>query len=314
MRRFRIGDAIVTRISELDLDGVDPAFLFPDADPVTVTMVADALSAGSYDAATKTLRQSIHTWLVQIDGWTVLIDTATGNDKERPTMPVLDHLHTPYLERLAKAGVRPEAVDAVLMTHVHADHVGWNTRLRDGAWVPTFPNARYYLSAIEADYGAAINAADGVAAKALRDAAKLGPMTHTPSAGVYSDSVAPIEAAGLARRIVVDGGEAIPGFSYHALPGHSIDHAAILLESRGERALFWGDVLHHPVQATRPDWNSVFCEFPEAAAKSRHRALDLAAKTGATVFTTHFAESSAGHVSRRDDGTYAWTFARGENP
>ncbi|MDP0929890.1 MBL fold metallo-hydrolase [Paracoccus onubensis] len=312
MRRFRIGNAIITKISELDLDGVEPSFLYPGADPASVLSVASSLSAGSYDRTTRTLRQSIHTWLVQIEGRTILIDTATGNDKERPTIPPLDRLNEPYLDRLAEAGVLPDAVDAVLMTHIHADHVGWNTRLHDGLWVPVFPNAQHYFSGIEADYGAAIDAGNEMAASALRDAADLGPMTHPPTAGVYKDSVAPIAAAGLANRIVADRSEVIPGFSYHALPGHSIDHAAILLESGGEQALFWGDVFHHPVQVTHPEWNSVFCEFPAAAVRSRRQALELAAHSGATVFTTHFAESSAGHVRRESDGSYRWNFTKGE--
>lgn len=312
MQRFRIGHAIITKVPELDLDGVEPAFLYPDADPEAVTAEARPLSAGSFDPRTSTLRQSIHTWLVQLGGRTILIDTATGNDKERPTMPILDRLQQPFLARLAAAGVMPEQVDTVLMTHIHADHVGWNTRLEGGAWVPTFPNARYYFSGIEADYSAAVDAGDEAAASSLRNTAGLGPMHHLPAAGVYADSVAPIVHAGLTQRVTVDSAEAAPGFSYHSLPGHSIDHAAILLESGGEQALFWGDVLHHPVQARRPEWNSVFCEFPDAAVRSRRDALALAASIGAKVFTTHFAETSAGYVREEDDGSYRWSFAEGE--
>ena len=311
MTRFIVGDAIVTKISELELDGVPPDALFPDVAPSAVVERARSFSAGSFDADTRTLRQSIHTWLVQLAGRTILIDTASGNDKHRPTMPMLDHLHEPYLDRLAAAGVQPESVDTVLMTHVHADHVGWNTRLHQGRWAPTFPNARYYLSAVEADYNAAVDAGDVATAEALRGAVGgLGPMHHLPAAGVYTDSVAPVAAAGLTQRIAV-GTEVLPGLRYHHLPGHSIDHAGIMLESAGDRALFWGDVLHHPVQVEETDWNSVFCEFPQAARVSRRRALDLAADSGALVFTTHFPESSSGRVRREADG-YAWTFEAGD--
>lgn len=312
MQRFHIGAAVVTKIPELDLDGVDPAFLYPGVDPRAVIKPAGRLSAGSYDPTSGTLRQSIHTWLVQVDGRTILIDTASGNDKDRPTMPLLDHLQEPYLERLAAAGVDARDVDTVLMTHIHVDHVGWNTRLLDGAWIPTFPNARYYFSGIEADYNAAIDAGDEDVASTLTNSAGLGWPTHPPSAGIYTDSIKPVEAAGLGERIIVDDSEAIPGFSYIKFPGHSIDHAGIMLRSAGKQALFWGDVLHHPVQVTHPQWNSVFCEFPDAAVSARRRALDLAADSGATVFTTHFAESSAGHVERDDEGRFHWTFAPGE--
>lgn len=310
MRHFQVGDARVTRISELNLDGVDAAFLYPGVDPEQVRIGARPLSAGSFDPSTGTLRQSIHTWLVEIGGLTVLIDTATGNDKQRPTMPPLDQLNEPYLERLAQAGVQPDDVDAVLMTHVHADHVGWNTRLQDGAWVPTFPHARYLASGVELDYGAAVDADDEAKANALRQVADLGPMSHLPAAGIYTDSVAPVSSVGLIERVNVGEGEVLPGFSYHSLPGHSIDHAAILLNSNGHHALFWGDVLHHPVQVTATEWNSVFCEFPDAAVTARRKALAWAADTGATVFTTHFAESSAGRVTR-DGDAFVWTFVEG---
>lgn len=312
MKKFHIGAAVVTKIPELDLDGVEPAFLYPRADAQTVIERAVHLSASSYDPTSRTLRQSIHTWLVQIDGRTILIDTASGNDKDRPTMPLLDHLQEPYLERLAAAGVDAGDVDTVLMTHIHVDHVGWNTRLLDRAWIPTFPNARYYFSGIEADYNAAIDAGDDDTASTLTNGAALGLQSHPPAAGIYTDSIKPVEAAGLAERIVVDGSEVIPGFSFIGLPGHSIDHAGIVLRSAGEQALFWGDVLHHPVQVTHPQWNSIYCEFPDAAVIARRRALDLAADSGATVFTTHFAESSAGHVRRDDEGGFRWTFASGE--
>jgi glyoxylase-like metal-dependent hydrolase (beta-lactamase superfamily II) len=105
----------------------------------------------------------------------------------------------------------------------------------------------------------------------------------------------------------VDGTEVVEGFSFLPSPGHSIDHACISFNSRGEQALFWGDVTHHPLQFVRPDWNSVFCEFPDAARKARRWAINHAAETNALVFTTHFAESSAGRVSR-EGGRFTWHF------
>jgi glyoxylase-like metal-dependent hydrolase (beta-lactamase superfamily II) len=202
-------------------------------------------------------------------------------------------------------------VDLVLLAHLHVDHVGWNTRKVDGRWVPTFPNAKYVFSGRERAYLAALSAADGSDA-AIRAEAKLDRMAHPPVfgiyEGVYEDSVRPVIDAGLAREIVVDGTEAVEGFSFLPIPGHSIDHACIRLTSRGEQALFWGDVMHHPLQLVRPDWNSVFCEFPDAARESRRWAMNHAADTNAMVFTTHFAESSAGRISREGD-RLAWHFA-----
>jgi glyoxylase-like metal-dependent hydrolase (beta-lactamase superfamily II) len=139
----------------------------------------------------------------------------------------------------------------VLHTHLHADHVGWNTRKVDGRWVPTFPNARYLFSGRERAYLAALSASDGSDA-AIRAEVKLGRMTHPPLPGVYEDSVLPVIDAGLAREIVVDGTEVVEGFSFLPSPGHSIDHACIRFSSRGEHALFWGDVMHHPISPSPP--------------------------------------------------------------
>ncbi len=313
MEHFRVGKAVITKITELDMGGVTPDYLFPDVNAEAVRQRAALFADGSFDPATQTLRQSVHTWLVQIEGRTILVDTSVGSDKSRPGAPAFDHLHEPYLERLAQAGVVPDQVDVVLMTHIHLDHVGWNTRHSAGRWIPTFPNATFYFSGIEADYNAAIDAGDDAAASSLRQKAGLGPIEHTPLAGVYTDSVAPIETAKLAHRIDVGNHEAVPGFTYHSFPGHSIDHAVIMLASEGQHALFWGDVLHHPAQVAveANDWNSVFCEFPEAARASRKKALALAADTGVLVLTTHFPESSAGRVERRGKD-YSWTYERGK--
>ncbi|WP_316176373.1 MULTISPECIES: MBL fold metallo-hydrolase [unclassified Bradyrhizobium] len=304
---YRVGDATITRIFEIGLDAVEGEFLFPGVEADSIVRERGQVGPGSVDPHMGSLRLSIHSWLVRTPERVVLIDTATGNDKERPGAAVLHRLNEPFLDRLRAAGVAPGDVDLVLMTHLHADHVGWNTQLADGRWTPVFPNARYVFSGRERAYLAALSAADGSDA-AIRDAAGLGRMLHPPLPGVYEDSVLPIVEAGLAREITVDGSEVVDGFRYLPSPGHSIDHACISLTSRGERALFWGDVMHHPLQVARPDWNSVYCEFPDAARSSRQWALNHAAETGSLVFTTHFAESSAGRISR-DDDRFAWQFA-----
>jgi glyoxylase-like metal-dependent hydrolase (beta-lactamase superfamily II) len=304
-----VGDADVIKIPELALDAVEAGVLYPDQvnDPTAAVEEARQFGPGSTDPRTGLLRQSIHAWLVRTPTRVLLVDTATGNDKDRPGMPILDHLHEPFLDRLKEAGVRPEEVDLVLHTHLHADHVGWNTSKVDGRSMPTFSNARYLFSGSERAYLAALSAADGSDA-AIRGQVKLGRMTRSPLPGVYEDSVLPVIEAGLAREIVVVGTEVVEGFSFLPSPGHSIDHACSCFSPRGEFALFWGDVMHHPLQIAKPDWNSVFCEFPDAALKSRCWAMNHAAETNALVFTTHFAESSAGRVSREGD-RFTWHFA-----
>nr|WP_246563397.1 MBL fold metallo-hydrolase [Bradyrhizobium liaoningense] len=280
--------------------------LYPGAEPRALERHRDRLEAGSFDPATGTFIQSIHSWLVKTPQHTILIDTATGNDKNRPDIPPLHQLNEPFLARLAAAGVTPDEVDYVLLTHVHADHVGWNTRLVDGRWIPTFPNATYVFSRIEQAYGESLATGTGPTGAARPDPA-LGPAVRKPADRVYDDSVQPVIEAGLVKLIAVNGDEILEGISFVPTPGHSIDHASIRLVSRGEQALFAGDVMHHPLQVYEPSLNSCFCEFPEAALRSRAFVLEDAAERGATVFTTHFAQSSAGRIDRRGE-RFAWHF------
>lgn len=303
----RVGEATIIRIAELALDGADPAVLYPGSDPAAAQAGRRLSGPGSVDPQTGLLRQSVHAWLVRTQGQLILIDSGTGNGKDRPDMPIFDHLNEPFLERLQEAGAQPEDVDLVLHTHLHVDHVGWNTRKIDGRWSPTFPNAQTIFSGRERAYSAALAAADG-SESALCAEAGLGTMLREPARGVYEDSILPVIEAGLAREIVIDGTEVVEGFRFLPSPGHSIDHASISFTSQGEQALFWGDVMHHPLQFAYPDWNSVYCEFPDAAVKSRRWAMAHAADTDALVFTTHFAESSAGRISR-DGARFTWHFA-----
>ena len=305
-KTYHIGDAVITRIDELTLAAFQFGTLYPGAEPQALERHRARLEAGSFDPATGTFIQSIHSWLVRTPHHTILIDTATGNDKNRPDIPPLHRLNEPFLARLAAAGVTPEEVDYVLLTHVHADHVGWNTRLVDGRWMPTFPNATYIFSRIEQAYGESL-ARGAEPTESARPDPALGPALRKPADRVYDDSVRPVIEAGLARLIAADGDEVLGGISFIPTPGHSIDHASIRLVSRGEQALFAGDVMHHPLQVYEPSLNSCFCEFPEAALRSRAFILEDAAETGATVFTTHFAQSSVGRIDRTG-GRFAWQF------
>ena len=303
---YRIGDAAITRIDELRLAAFKFGALYPGTDPEALERHRNQLEAGSFDPETGTFIQSIHSWLIKTPHHTILVDTATGNDKDRPGIPPLHRLNEPFLERLGAAGVTPEQVDYVLLTHVHADHVGWNTRLVDGHWVPTFPNATYVFSQVEQAYSESLATGKEPAGAARPDPA-LGPAARKPADGVYEDSVRPVIEAGLAKLITVNGDEVLDGISFVATPGHSVDHASIRLVSRGEQALFAGDIMHHPLQVYEPSLNSCFCEFPEASLRSRALVLEDAAERGATVFTTHFAQSSAGRIGRHG-GRFAWHF------
>lgn len=283
-----IGDLRVVRILEQVGPGFTPAQLYPDWDDAVLLEHESALVPGSYDPALGRFIASIHSWLLRLDGRTILIDTCAGNDRERSGLARCHRQRNPYLERLASAGVRPEEVDMVMCTHLHADHCGWNTRLVDGRWVPTFPNARYIYSHQEATHWACVGSAD-----------PLGTL-------VYDDSVLPIVEAGLEQ--LVDGDETLlPGLQLHRTRGHSPGHIAIALERPGGRGLFIGDVMHQPVQVFRPEWNSAFCYDAEEARRSRRWVLETASETGATLLTAHFAGSSAGTVTARGS-RFDWAF------
>jgi len=230
---------------------------------------------------------SIHTWLLKTKKHTIIIDPGVGNSKNRPFTPNFHHLNTPFLEGLRRTGFKPEDVDYVLMTHLHVDHVGWNTTLSDGEWIPTFPNAEYIFSKKEYDY--------------FNDPVNHNDRNKT-SVLVQSDSIQPIIDAGLASMINVDGYEVVDGLRFVSTPGHSIDHASITLSSQGENALFTGDLFHTSVQIQYPELNSIYDAFDVQARSSRHWGIKYAIENHSIVFSSHFPESSKGKIIEDKNG------------
>jgi len=302
-----VGSTEIRKVHEMDLNGMTLAQLMPAMDLHVPRAHPDWLPDGTVDRDGHAML-SLHCWLVRHDGHTILIDTGAGNGKSRPQQEVLDHLENPFLERLAQAGVGPEDVDYVLHTHIHSDHVGWNTHWLDDTWRPTFPNATTICSALEWRYGAALARGDEAGIAIARDEAGLGSPVRIPVSGTFEDSMEPLQTGGQLRLIPIDGAEILPGVRFLSTPGHSIDHAAIEIRSDGKIALFGGDLMHHPLEIYDPELVSSFCEFPDAARRSRLAMLEHAADQDMIWFSAHFPCSSAGRISRRDGG-YAWTFA-----
>jgi len=285
---YTLGEARIARIVDCVLDTFPPQQLLPqwqDDDRRLAEQMPEGITPDG-----EHLLLSIHSWVIERQGKTIIVDTGAGNDKERPHARYFDHLRTPYLARLNEIGVSPDKVDYVLHTHLHVDHVGWNTMLVDGRWVPTFPNARHIFSAKEFAY--------------FTDPANLTERNRT-SFQVQVDSVIPIVEAGLADMIEVTGDEVIPGFSFHSTPGHTADHASIVLQSAGVRAIFAADVMHHPIQVLKPQMLSIFDPGPDKTLASRRWALDFAADQDAIWFSSHFPGSSAGRVMRARNA-YSW--------
>lgn len=253
------------------------------------------LAPDFWDVQSGLLRSCVQTWVLRSAGRTILIDTGVGDTKERPAMPAFHHLKSGFLARLAAAGVTPEDVDVVVNTHLHADHVGWNTRLVDGEWVPTFPNARYLFPRADHDFWNPANHHTRRMEEANRN--------------VFEDSVEPVVRAGLATlwegSFVID-----ESLTLAPAPGHTPGSCVVLLSSGEDRAAFVGDLLHNPVQVLEPRCNSCFCEDPAGARDSRHRVLGEAADTGRIVFPAHLPGGRPGMQVERSGSRFAirsWT-------
>ncbi len=280
MTRFTIGQATVTRIEETYLAIYDARELFPEFTDAVCAEHLPWLAPAHYDPASGRIKLSVHSWLLQIGKQNILIDSCCGNDRYRATRPWWSMLKTPYLDRLAAAGARPDQIDLVMCTHLHHDHVGWNTQLRDGRWVPTFPNARYVFSRPDVEY---FHQAD------------LDPATAPVEFGTFRECVLPIVEAGRADLVtgphrLNDQIEILPA------PGHSPGHVVFALESGGAHAAFIGDVFHHLLQVHYPHWNFPKNSDPEQARVSRRAVLRHCAEKEALVFPGHVGAPFAGRI------------------
>jgi glyoxylase-like metal-dependent hydrolase (beta-lactamase superfamily II) len=286
MNELKLGDVTITRIAEMDGPIMPPDQFFPEIPEEAWRENRETLVPDHLDADDGMVRCAFQTWLLRSGGRTILIDTGIGNDKTRPTVAFWDHLRLDYLGNLARAGVRPEDVDLVVNTHLHADHVGWNTRLIDGGWVPTFPNATHLMT--KADFG-------------FWDPANNPDIADDVNENAFHDSVAPVQAAGQVQ--LWEGSHTIDAnLRLEAAPGHTPGSSVVKLASGGDLALLAGDILHTPLQVTYPDCNSCFCQDPAEARTTRRRLLGWAADVGALVLPAHFSGQSAFTVEDRGDG------------
>ncbi len=279
---FKIGEATVTRIEETYLAVYPAQEIFPALTPALLKEHGHWLAPGHYDPQSNKIKLSVHSWLLQLDGRKILIDGCCGNQKSRPLRPFWNMLDTPWLDRLAAAGARPDEIDLVMCTHLHHDHVGWNTQLRDGRWVPTFPNARYVFSKLDVDYFQNID---------------IDPATAPAEFGSFRECVLPVIDAG--RADLVTGPHQLDEF-IKILPagGHSPGHFYFKLDVGGSGAMITGDVFHHLLQVYFPDWNFPKNSNAEEARVSRRRVFDDCAATGALVFPGHVGAPFAGYIEK----------------
>ncbi|MFG2603766.1 MBL fold metallo-hydrolase [Streptomyces sp. NPDC048514] len=284
---FMVGDVEVSRVIEWQGAHVPTTALVPDCDPEVwdaheAQLVPDHREPGGGRAVV-----TLQTWVVRTGGRTILIDTGVGNGRERPGNPFFHHREGDFLASLERIGVRPQDVDVVVNTHVHGDHVGWNTVDADGEWVPAFPHARYLIPALDDHHFGPAGGYGG--GKRLVD--RL----------IYEDSIAPVHRSGQA--VLWEGGYRLDGIlTLEAAPGHTPGSSVLRVESRGERAVFVGDLLHSPVQILRPECNSGFCLDPAQAAATRRRILERAADERELVVPAHFGGAGAVEVRKARHG------------
>jgi glyoxylase-like metal-dependent hydrolase (beta-lactamase superfamily II) len=264
--QWRVGQVKVSQIVELESLG-GTRFILPDASPEEVQKLPWLVP--DYASDQGRLKMSIHVLVVETPTLRIVVDTGLGNDKQGRAVPSWNGLSTPFLETLTAAGYPPDSVDLVLCTHLHVDHVGWNTRLVDGRWVPTFTQARYLFGRAEYAYWAA----------------HREDVAHPPAS--FDDSVMPIVDAGRAE--LIDPSHRIGAeISLIATPGHSPGHLSVLIASEGDTLLLAGDAAHHPVQFAHPDWSSTADYDAAQAARTRRALLARFADTPTRIVGGHF--------------------------
>jgi glyoxylase-like metal-dependent hydrolase (beta-lactamase superfamily II) len=280
--RWQIGKVAVTRIVEMEVAG-GSRFILPDA--TRDACLPYAWMQPHFMDAEGNLIMSIHALVVDTGERRIVVDTCIGNDKQR-SIPNWTNLQTIFLADLEAAGYPRETIDTVLCTHLHVDHVGWNTMLVDGEWVPTFPNARYLLAKREFEYWDAADASEDE----LND-------------GVMADSVRPVVDAGLVDLIDWEH-QVCDEVSLMPTPGHTPGHVSIAIRSDGDEALITGDCFHHPCQMTRVDWCSSADYDRAEGQQTRERLLERFAGSDVLIIGTHFATPTAGHIKEREEGGY----------
>ena len=272
---WTVGKVRITRIVELETIG-STRFILPQAGHEEIRKLPWLIP--DFATAEGRLKMSIHSLVVETPSRRIVVDTGLGNDKEGRNVSIWNHRNSPFLETMTAAGFPPDSIDTVLCTHLHVDHVGWNTRLAGGQWVPTFAKARYVFGRTEYEY--------------WRDHS-----TEPDKTAVFHDSVKPIAEAGMADLVTSDA-RLCDEITLIPTPGHSPGHMSVLIKSAGDEGLLTGDVAHHPCQMAHLDWSSTVDSDPAQSVVTRRELFSRFADTPTLVIGGHF---SAGYVRRDGD-------------
>jgi glyoxylase-like metal-dependent hydrolase (beta-lactamase superfamily II) len=270
--QWTVGKVRITKLVELETIG-STRFILPQAGREDIQQLPWLIP--HFATEDGRLKMSIHALVVETPTWRIVVDTGLGNDKQGRSIPVWNERHSPFLETMEAAGFPPDSIDMVLCTHLHVDHVGWNTRLVGGQWGPTFPRARYVFGKTEYEH--------------WRD------HSETPDqVAVFNDSVQPIVAAGRADLVATDA-RLTDEITLIPTPGHSPGHMSLHIRSDRAEALLSGDVAHHPCQMARLDWSSTADSDPVQSAETRRTLFSRFADKDVLVIGGHF---DAGYIRR----------------
>ena len=283
MSTMKLGEVEITRVVEIPRSTYPTADMLPTSDADVIAKHRAGWLGAFYDASTGDLGSRIQSYVVRTPDELVLVDTCVGNGKKRENQ-LWNMRDGTWLEDLRAAGVAPEDVDYVLCTHMHVDHVGWNTSRVAGAWVPTFPRAQYVFVGSEWEFW-----------RKERE----GGRDHD---GCIDDSVLPIVEAGRAK--LVEPTAAIGKYlRFEPTPGHTPGHSCVRLSTSAGTAVFAGDLMHRVVQVAEPQWSSQFCYDGVQAAKTRRDFMEQHADTSTLICAAHF--PTPGYVVKTGEG---WRF------
>jgi glyoxylase-like metal-dependent hydrolase (beta-lactamase superfamily II) len=272
---WNVGRVKITKIVELETIG-STRFILPLATHEAIRELPWLIPHSATEEGR--LKMSIHSLVVETPSRRIVVDTGLGNDKEGRNVPAWNNRKGPFLETMTAAGFPPDSIDTVLCTHLHVDHVGWNTKLAGSTWVPTFAHARYVFGKTEYEH--------------WRDHSE-----EPDKAAVFNDSVKPIADAGKADLVAGDH-KLSDEITLIPTPGHSPGHMSIHIRSDGEEGLLTGDVAHHPCQMVHLDWSSTADSDPVQSAKTRRELFSRFADTPTLVIGGHF---DAGRIERDGD-------------
>jgi glyoxylase-like metal-dependent hydrolase (beta-lactamase superfamily II) len=292
MQRLQIGDVAITSLIERDGPWRRPEDFFLNYDSAAKAGDVARLAPEVFDRASGKMVITYQTFVIRTAQHVILVDTCTGEDKGYPAP--MDFPKQPWMDALTAEGLTPADIDYVFCTHLHIDHSGWNTKLVNGEWVPTFPNAKYIFH--KGEYAAW---------EALE---REGKERAGGAGGVWRMNCEPIAKAGQA--LLVDESFTLDDcISLILTPGHSPGHVCVKVTSKGQSAIIAGDMMHHQLQCFDPTMSTIFCWDPHAAAESRKRVFEEVAETDTLLLPIHFPTPTAGRL-KRAGGSYDWVFAR----